>query len=80
MANDKKRALFNIKRMIHEESSELFDRWSYVQDLYYSFLNHNQLVGVGTMAPLSKPALTTTEIGRVTGGTVDKTPTRNQEQ
>lgn len=50
------------------------------RNLYYSLLNHNQLVGVGTMAPLSKQALTPMEIGRVTGGTVDKTPTRDQEQ
>lgn len=59
--------------------------WNYltdgqIQNLDYSLLNLNQLVGVGTMALLSKQALTLTEIGRVTGGTVDKTPTRNQEQ
>ena len=59
--------------------------WNYltdgqIQNLHYSLLNHNQLVGVGTMALLSKRALTLAEIGRVTGGTVDKTPTRKQEQ
>lgn len=43
-------------------------------------MNHNQLVGVGTMGLLSKQALTLRKIGHVTGGTVDKTPTRNQEQ
>lgn len=51
-----------------------------IQNSDYSLLNHNQLVGVGTMAPLSKRALTPREIGHVTGGTVDKTPTRKREQ
>lgn len=63
VANDKKQAFFNIKTMTHKESLELFDR----------------LVRVGTMVQLSRQALTLREIGHVTGGTVDKTPTRNQE-
>lgn len=59
--------------------------WDYltdgqIQKFDYSLLNHSKLGGVGTMALLSKAALTLTEIGHVTGGTVDKTPTRNQEQ
>lgn len=32
------------------------------------------------MAPAIERTLTATEIGRVTGGTVDKTPTNNREQ
>lgn len=43
-------------------------------------LDQNQLVGVGTMAPDKQASVDIKEIGCATGGTVDKTPTRNQEQ
>lgn len=53
---------------------------SRIEIFFLSLQNHNQAVGVGTMAPLSKQALTLAKIDHVTGGTVDKTPTRKQEQ
>lgn len=61
------------------ESSELlYLTHRQIRNSDYSPVKRNQLVGAGTMAPAIERALTATEIGRVTGGTVDKTPTDNR--